>query len=396
MKKQQKTNGLAVAGTFVLGILSINAGASQGWYLGAEGGVNWLSTEDFVQQGQPAFNAHYYDGYVFGLNGGYAYPNGLRPEFAFDYRHNGFSRVSGSGFSVLAAGHEEAYTMMGNLWYDFKLPQGWAPALRPYAGVGLGVARVGVSGLTTYTQPPMSLISGYNTNLAYQFGAGVGYEVMPHVTVSADYRFLQAVPGEYNPANGSGAGPFTTHFRTQSLMLGIRYGFGEPPAPAPVLVQAAPPPMPAPMPEPAAQSRCANAPAGFKVDANGCIVPQTLIIESVNFLTNSDQLTDTATKRLDDVAAGLVGQPGIRLEIGGHTDSRASKAYNLKLSARRAASVRAYLVSKGVAADSLTSRGYGDTLPIASNKTAEGRAKNRRVEFKVLGQLPEGLRVESK
>jgi OOP family OmpA-OmpF porin len=74
----------------------------------------------------------------------------------------------------------------------------------------------------------------------------------------------------------------------------------------------------------------------------------------------------------------------------GHTDSIGTEAYNQKLSERRAASVKSYLVSKGVPADRIYTEGKGESQPIASNKTAEGRAKNRRVEIEIVGTRKAG------
>ncbi len=88
---------------------------------------------------------------------------------------------------------------------------------------------------------------------------------------------------------------------------------------------------------------------------------------------------------LDDVAAIIKANPGIkRVMIEGHTDSIGSDAYNMKLSERRANSVRQYLTNKGIAPGMLDTVGYGESRPVATNDTAEGRAKNRRVEFKVV------------
>ena len=71
----------------------------------------------------------------------------------------------------------------------------------------------------------------------------------------------------------------------------------------------------------------------------------------------------------------------IRVQVGGHTDNTGSAAVNRRLSAARANAVRDYLISKGVAADRLTAVGFGPRKPVASNRTAEGRAQNRRVEL---------------
>jgi OOP family OmpA-OmpF porin len=96
---------------------------------------------------------------------------------------------------------------------------------------------------------------------------------------------------------------------------------------------------------------------------------------------------------LDDVAASLEKHPRLKVELQGHTDSTGPADYNLKLSDRRAASVREYLISKGVSEDRLTSKGYGLTQPIDTNKTKEGRAHNRRVVMYAV-ENPGDVKVE--
>ena len=89
--------------------------------------------------------------------------------------------------------------------------------------------------------------------------------------------------------------------------------------------------------------------------------------------------------KLDDLIAKV---KGINLEViiaVGHTDSVGSDAYNQKLSVRRAEAVKAYLVSKGIEKNRIYTEGKGEKQPVASNKTKEGRAKNRRVEIEVVG-----------
>ena len=90
---------------------------------------------------------------------------------------------------------------------------------------------------------------------------------------------------------------------------------------------------------------------------------------------------------LDEVAAVLVANPDIELvEIAGHTDSDGPQSTNLELSQRRAEAVVAYLVKEGVSADRLVAKGYGESTPIDSNSSSEGKANNRRVEFVILKQ----------
>ena len=84
---------------------------------------------------------------------------------------------------------------------------------------------------------------------------------------------------------------------------------------------------------------------------------------------------------LNEVAKVLNDTPQLRLEIQGHTDDRGPADFNQLLSARRAQAVRDYLVGLGIGAGRLKAVGYGKTQPMATNATAEGRAKNRRVEF---------------
>ena len=91
---------------------------------------------------------------------------------------------------------------------------------------------------------------------------------------------------------------------------------------------------------------------------------------------------------LDEVVGVMTDAPDIRIAVHGHTDSRGSAAYNKELSLKRARSVAKYLTDKGVAPGRLEAQGFGPEKPLAPNDTDEGRARNRRVEFKIL-EAPE-------
>lgn len=105
---------------------------------------------------------------------------------------------------------------------------------------------------------------------------------------------------------------------------------------------------------------------------------------AVQFVTGSANLTAAARKELDKAARILNEQyPQLKVEIAGHTDNTGKPELNQTLSVKRAESVKAYLVKKGVAEDRLTTAGFGPDQPVADNGTAAGRAQNRRVEFKV-------------
>ena len=140
--------------------------------------------------------------------------------------------------------------------------------------------------------------------------------------------------------------------------------------------------------------RCPDTPRGRKVDTKGCPLPisalgpvtskGTYVFKGIQFENNKADLKAGSYSTLNEIAEALQAEPGMKVEIQGHTDSRGSEEYNLGLSQKRAEAVKAYLVSKGVDGERMVARGYGATHPIASNKTEEGRASNRRVELKPL------------
>jgi OOP family OmpA-OmpF porin len=141
-----------------------------------------------------------------------------------------------------------------------------------------------------------------------------------------------------------------------------------PPAPAP-----APAPMPAPMVKPA------PAPAPVPVASKVTYAADAF------FDFDKSVLKPEGKAKLDDLAGKV---KGINLEViiaVGHTDSVGTDAYNQKLSVQRSEAVKAYLVSRGIEKSRVYTEGKGEKQPVADNKTAEGRAKNRRVEIEVVG-----------
>ena len=165
--------------------------------------------------------------------------------------------------------------------------------------------------------------------------------------------------------------------------------------------------------------QCPDTPAGDKVDANGCSLPKDsdndgvddnrdrcpgtrpgarvdevgcerlfeesnrgLVLQGTTFATGKSVLRPEGKAVLDRVAEGLVNNPSLRVEIHGYTDNTGSAATNERLSKARAEAVKAYLVSKGVTADRVDTFGHGPADPIGDNKTAAGRALNRRVELR--------------
>ena len=105
-------------------------------------------------------------------------------------------------------------------------------------------------------------------------------------------------------------------------------------------------------------------------------------IYGIYFDIDQATLEPESQTALDHILALLKGDPALRVEVQGHTDNTGTPAHNVTLSDQRAASVKKWLVDHGIAEARLTPKGFGDTQPVADNRTPEGRAKNRRVELK--------------
>lgn len=153
--------------------------------------------------------------------------------------------------------------------------------------------------------------------------------------------------------------------------------------------------------------QCPNTPKGVKVDAKGCpldtdgdgvydyldkcpCTPRGAIVDTRGCWVIGDVLFDTAKWNiknqyypiLEEVVSVLKANPSLKMQLAGHTDSRASVEYNQQLSENRAKAVKAYFVKRGIQAGRLTTKGYGCSMPKASNDTPEGMAENRRAELK--------------
>ncbi|HEV2670006.1 MAG TPA: thrombospondin type 3 repeat-containing protein [Gemmatimonadales bacterium] len=134
---------------------------------------------------------------------------------------------------------------------------------------------------------------------------------------------------------------------------------------------------------PDAADKCPGTPAGTAVDATGCPAAAAVtVLEGVTFLSGSAKLTLNSQGPLNRAVQGLQQRPDVRVVIEGHTDNVGNRDANIRLSKARADAVRAYFISKGVAASRLTSVGLGPDQPIAPNDTPEGRTKNRRVQLR--------------
>jgi outer membrane protein OmpA-like peptidoglycan-associated protein len=114
-----------------------------------------------------------------------------------------------------------------------------------------------------------------------------------------------------------------------------------------------------------------------------------LIVNMSDVLFDTAQYTlkPGAREKLAKVSGIILAHPGLKIEVEGHTDSVGGDEYNMKLSENRANAVRSYLVGQGLNGDTITSKGFGKTSPVADNATAAGRQRNRRVELVVSGDI---------
>ncbi|MGH8540885.1 MAG: OmpA family protein [Stenotrophobium sp.] len=269
-------------------------------------------------------------------------------------------------------------------------------------------------------------IPNYHTTI-FDTGIGYLYPITHRILLRAEARFR--MDADFREEAGIHQGQKSA-FYDGVFNIGLLIPLGTvaappPPPPEPVAVVAAPPPPPAlKCPNTAAGipvgadgcpldsdgdgvpdylDECPHTPAGAKVmangcalagdcrtpkageavDANGCAANSSFILKGVNFDFDSDRLTEDSKDILNHVADTLKSYPDVNVEVSGYTDDVGSAPYNLALSERRARSVKQYLIGQQVAAERMTTVGYGKTRPLVDGTTAEDRAKNRRVELNV-------------
>ncbi|MBY0540781.1 MAG: OmpA family protein [Campylobacterales bacterium] len=214
--------------------------------------------------------------------------------------------------------------------------------------------------------------NGNEDGLFGNYGAGIKYKIADQFALKFDVKHLiEADHGDNNLLYN----------------VGFAVPFGEVAKAAPVVEKKAPvvvAPVVAAAPKDSDADgvideldECPNTMAKAKVDSVGCM---TLVNLNINFDTNKSDIKDSYNSRIAEFAKMMNANPKLKATIGAHTDSVGSDAYNQKLSERRAASTVEALKALKVDASKIKAVGYGETKPVASNDTVEGRAENRRVE----------------
>jgi OOP family OmpA-OmpF porin len=332
----------------------------------------------------------------------------VNPNLAIDFEYT-INNADFSGGNGFRSGHEWESVGLGvsGRWFFGDQGSQW----RPYIMVGLGALRhAAYSGVNLEA-------AGFNNNgwePMATVGGGIQWNLSERLALRGEIaaRYDHDNNTENNLAEAFGLigpGPGQVSKRQSGFVdgiasVGLVYSFGGPAAPPPP-----PPPAAAPPAAPDCHAldddhdgvnncddRCPDTPAGTVVGPDGC--PQKVVIDlrGVNFKFDRPKTgehnieptlqlpTADSIAILDQAIDALKRYPEIKVELDGHTDSIGTDAYNQKLSERRAQIVNDYLTSHGVDPSRITAvKGFGETQPIDTNATKEGRARNRRTEMKV-------------
>lgn len=211
-----------------------------------------------------------------------------------------------------------------------------------------------------------------DNNFFGQYGAGLRYNFTDRVALKSEIR--HAIKFDHGDNN-----LFVT------LGIGIAFGETAPaPAPAPAVVPEEPKKAPVSLDDDNDGvvneiDECPGTPEGVVVDEKGC--PKVIRLQ-VHFDFDKSVIPASYVEKIENVAKFMNDNPIYKVVLEGHTDSTGTEKYNQKLSERRAAAVQAKLAELGVDASRISSVGYGETAPVADNKTKAGRAENRRVDSK--------------
>ena len=293
-----------------------------GFYLDLGAGANWVQDID-----QPMSSFDDFDmGYYVGGTAGYKIDNGLKFEFEVAYRSNDFDLFRGKTAEV------NSFSVMGNMLYDIDLGPGYSLSL----GGGVGTARIG------FDAAPF--LDDRDWVFAFQGLAEIEAMVSDDIGVFAGYNYFEA-NNAFDDTDGF-------DYKAHTALVGVRFHFIEAEAPPP------PPPPPPP------------------------VAAKTFI---VFFNFDKSDLTPEAQAVVAEAAAAFKSTGSVSIAVVGHTDTVGSAAYNLPLSERRAASVKAGLVANGVPGDVVSTSGKGFSEPLVPTGPGVKEPQNRRATIDLTG-----------
>lgn len=325
-----------------------SAAAAQidGWYLGLEGGGNWVGDWVHANNGT-ARTSTFETGWIGLATVGYGW-NRLRIEFEAGYRDNDLeSYLSNLGVPIPgSAGTLWEATAMANVLYDLSLTDRLSVSIGAGAGGDFSNTQLTLTGLGTAEDD--------DWDFAYQGIAGVNYMMTRRAQLFLSYRYLRAVEPEYTivfPIGPSTRVLSGDDYEKHAATIGIRYALEAPEAPYVAPPPSAPPP---------------STPSG---------PPRQFI---VFFGFNKYTLTTEATRVISEAVTTAKQEGSASILITGHTDTMGSNAYNQRLSVRRSNTVRAEMVRQGVPNGSITSTGRGETELLVQTADGVKEPQNRR------------------
>ncbi len=363
MKKSTRLLGALLFGSVSFVAIAAHADEPAGWYVGAEGG---LTHEDKLKTDLPPTNTRLAtgqrtnseikskEGWVGAAEVGYNWGNNIRTELEGTFAENSARRAFGIG----AVGRTDLAAGFVNAFYDFDLTQfNISLPIVPYIGAGAGAGYWGQE--ATHPEgvaaPRGGIVSGNGFAFIYQAIGGVAYNVDDNWALTADFRYMDTPAADFGDNKPKYV---TNHLHEEQVLFGVRYTFNQPtPAPVP---PATPPVTPAQPPKVQAA-----APTSFLVF----------------FDFNKYNLTSDAQRIVDNAAADAKNGKVTRIDVTGHTDTVGSDAYNMKLSKRRAETVKAELVRQGIPAKEIDVHADGKKDPLVPTGDNVREPQNRRVEI---------------
>ena len=336
-----------VAGSVVLGIVApANAGQNKGWYIGLEGGANWVSDNDTTFSTSlpttgPA-NIEFDTGWAGIATTGYAFQNNWRLEGELGYRHNDIDAIN--GVSNAPGGELNSTSLMVNALYDIPVTNRMTVSLGAGAGAVHAEFDDGV------------LDQDEDTRFAYQGIAGLSYAASSRMDLTLNYRYLRSDASEFQGRHLGHSDFYNTDdIQNHTVTVGLRYDL----YPYEVRSVAVLPPM---VEAPPPQSVAPAAPKQFLVF----------------FGFNKSNLTVEAQRVVAEAAVAAKQLGSASIVVVGHADTVGSPQYNQKLSERRSGTVRQELVGQGIESAKITASGQGETELLVQTGDNMKEPQNRR------------------
>ena len=337
-----------LAGALAVGCSVPALAETNGWYVGAQTGFNYvpkmsdgINGVDVESKFDPGVGILGQVGYGFGQ---------IRLEGELGYRYNKTDTVEMLNQRVSGSGSARATTMMLNALYDFNTGTPWTP----YIGAGVGGAYVNMNSVRARDNT-FATVDDSDLVFAYQGIAGVSYDFTNNLAIKADYRYLGTQSGKFDVTDNAGnSGTLEDNYTSHSLMVGFTYKFNAPATPV----------VAAPAVAPAANTQA--------------VVAKSYL---VFFDFDKSDITPEARTIIMQAAGVAKSNKPTSIELIGHTDSVGTAKYNMALSLRRANAVKAVLVAQGVPASEISVVGRGMTDQLVPTADGVREPQNRRVQI---------------